>query len=254
MKKSISFLSVLMLLVLCACNSATTITPDSESVGFTIDGGEQYVNVTADGSWSVADCPGWVKTDAGEGVLTIKTGRNDTGALREGDIVLKGKNVEARIHVTQAAKCTHITPSSDKVEFGKDGGTQTVNIDTDGIPQVQASEGFTATYANGVLTVTAASNAVGARRGEIKLTCEDQSVTIFASQKGNVCKTCGGSGKLTCPQCHGKGWYPIEAAGGAAACERCGGRWNGFTDDSSDWRDGTGRIKCPDCGGTGFGD
>lgn len=254
MKKFLSLLSVVALMMLNACDSATVVTPSTDQVSFLIDGGEQVVDISSDGRWSVGNCPDWVKTDVQDGRLVIKTGHNDSGALRQGDIVLTGKNVSSIIHVTQAAKCIHITPSSDKVEFGKDGGTQTVNIDTDGIPQVQASEGFTATYANGVLTVTAASNAVGARRGEIKLTCEDQSVTIFASQKGNVCKTCGGSGKLTCPQCHGKGWYPIEAAGGAAACERCGGRWNGFTDDSSDWRDGTGRIKCPDCGGTGFGD
>lgn len=255
MKKLFCLMSVVALMLLSACDSATHVTPSTDQVQFLIDGGEQIVDISTDGRWSVKDCPDWVKTDAQDNKLIIKTGRNDSGALRKGDIVLTGKNVTAIIHVMQAAKCTHITPSSDKVEFGKEGGTLTVNIDTDGIPQVQASDGFTASYANGVLTVTAAPN-VGAgagRRGEIKLTCEDQSITIYASQKSSVCKRCGGSGKITCPKCHGKGWYPIEAAGGGAACERCGGRWNGFTDDSSDWKDGTGRISCPDCGGTGVG-
>ncbi|MBR5087130.1 MAG: hypothetical protein IKX31_09030 [Muribaculaceae bacterium] len=253
MKKFVNYLCAIALLALTACNSATVITPETDAVAFTIDGGEQKVSVTTDGTWSISDCPGWVKTSVEGNVISIIAERNETGALREGDIVLSGKgDVKAIIKVSQVVKCTHITPSADKLEFGKEGGTQTLNIDTDGMLQVEATGGYTATYAGGVLTVTAPSNDEGAKRGEIKLTADDQSITIYASQKGNTCKTCGGSGKITCPQCHGKGWYPIQAAGGGACCERCGGYEPGVTDGSAgEPRTGSGRIKCPDCGGTG---
>ncbi len=253
MKKLLNLLAVVAVLCLSACNGATFVSPSEQSVNFTIDGGEKGVMVSSDGSWSVGSSPDWVKTDVKDSILLIKTERNETGSPRQGDIVLKGKNVEATIHVAQASKCTHITVSSSKVEFDKDGGTETLTVDTDGLPQVEASDGFTASYDNGKLTVTAAANDGGAKRGEIKLTCEDQSTTIYASQKGNVCKKCGGTGKITCPTCRGKGLYDIDAGGGSAYCERCGG----FDPPTSElWesgRKGTGRIKCPDCGGTGVG-
>ena len=252
MKNLSIFLSFVALLALTACNGATSITPEKDEVSFTINGGEESVSIDADGSWRVKECPDWVDIEVQEDELVIMTEKNKTGEILKGNIVLEGKgDVTAIIKVTQTSKCTHITPESDKVEFEKEGGTKTVNIDTDGTPEVETTEGFTATYDNGVLTVTAASNEEGAKRGEIKLTCEDQKVTIYATQKGNICPTCGGSGKIRCPKCYGKGWYPIPAAGGSAPCERCGGRWNGFTDYESDWKDGTGRIKCPTCGGSG---
>ena len=253
MKKLFNYISVVALLVLTACNSATFITPDKESVSFTIEGGEDMVNIDADGSWDIAECPDWVTADAQNNILVIKTSKNESGTLRDGDIVLEGKSdVKVTIKVTQASKCTHITPESDKVEFDKEGGTKTVNIDTDGMLQVEASEGFTASYESGVLTVTASANDEGAKRGEIKLSGDEQSVTIFATQKGNLCPRCGGSGKITCPTCHGKGWYPIPAGGGSACCERCGGYEPGVTDGSEgEPRNGSGRITCPGCGGSG---
>ena len=258
MKKSILFLAGLALIMLSACNGANNISVDKNSISFAIEGGEENVSVTTDGSWSVKDCPDWVKTEAQEGAIIIRAERNETGAVREGNIVLQGKsNVEATINVKQFSKCTHITPASDKVEFEKEGGTQTIAIDTDGMPQVEALDGFSATFAGGVLSVTAPANEEGAKRGEIKLTCDDQSATIYASQKGNVCQRCGGTGKITCPKCKGKGLVHVYVApdlrdmvSDQQPCDKCGGNWGG-TSDSNDWKNGSGRIKCPDCGGTG---
>ena len=260
MKKQLFLLwAFLFMFFLSACNGANNISVDKNSISFPIGGGEENVSVTADGSWSVKDCPDWVTTETQEGMILIRTARNETGAPREGDIVLAGKDdVTATIHVKQATKCTHITPASDKVEFEKEGGTQTIAIDTDGSPQIEAPEGFTATYDNGTLSVTAPANEAGSKRGEIKLTCEDQSATIYATQKGNVCQRCGGSGKITCPKCNGKGLVHVYVApemrdivGSEQPCEKCGGNWDGTTDAGSVWRKGSGRIKCPDCGGTG---
>ena len=259
MKKLFYYLSVVALFVLTACNGATFITPDKDAVSFAIDGGEESVNISADGSWSVADCPDWAKTNVQGNVLVIRTERNETGSVREGDIVLSGKgDVKATIKVTQASKCTHITPASDKVEFEKEGGTQTVNIDTDGLPHVEASDGFSATYAGGVLSITASANEAGAKRGEIKLTCEDKSVTIYASQKGNICPTCGGSGKIKCSKCGGHGftsdWHDdgLVEWGGQYGCKKCGGG-GAMTSDGDDgsFRKGSGSVTCPTCGGSG---
>ena len=171
--------------------------------------------------------------------------------------MLAGKgDVQAVIKVIQASRCTHITPETDKVEFEKEGGTQTVKIDTDGSPKVEAPEGFTATYAGGVLTINAPANEAGGKNGEIKLTGDGQSAIIAVSQKGNVCPKCNGTGKIKCSKCGGKGYYgeytpadgDMPAYTYKVACRKCGG--DGYAEGEF-YHKGSGRVTCPDCGGSG---
>ena len=252
------------LLLLTACGGATVINTDIDAVDFTIDGSEHTVIVSADGSWNVKECPEWATTNIQDSTLVIKTARNETGALREGDIMLAGNDdVQATIKVTQASKCTRISPESNNVKFEKEGGTQTVKIDTDGAPNVEAPEGFTATYAGGVLTINAPTNEGGAKNGKIKLTGDDQSATIAVSQKGNVCPKCNGTGKIKCSKCGGRGitgggveWYGCSACGGRGYAHRYT-EPDGFSGrlvssvDKYNYRKGSGKKKCPQCGGSG---
>ena len=60
MKKLLNCISVMALLVLTSCGGATVINTDKNAVDFTIEGGENTVSVSADGSWKVAECPEWV--------------------------------------------------------------------------------------------------------------------------------------------------------------------------------------------------
>lgn len=258
MKKLSTYLSVVALLVLTACGGATFITPDKDSANFTIEGGEESVNISADGSWEIAESPEWVTTTVQDSTLVINTARNETGTVHEGNIILTGKdNVQAVIKVTQASRCTHITPATDKVEFEKEGGTQTVNINTDGSPKVEAPKGFTATYAGGVLTINAPANEGGGKNGEIKLTGDDQGAVIAVSQKGNVCSRCNGTGKVKCSKCGGRGirggdpeWYGCSSCGGSGYRHRYSEPGYSSYDDVN-YRKGSGKMKCPECGGSG---
>ena len=265
MKKLFNFISVVALLAFFSCGGATFITPDTNSVDFAIEGGEQTVNISTDGTWELMTSPDWVQTEVKDSVLVLKTTRNETGAVRKGDVVLKGKEgVETTIKVTQATKCTHITPAKDKVAFEKEGGKETVDIDTDGEIQVK-SEAFETSYENGVLTVTALANDGGAKRGEIVLTCEDQMATIQVSQKGNICSKCGGSGKVRCSKCGGKGHYFVEYERNDYGCRNCGGgghrelcmgsdlAWGGGGSSyvNCGYHKGSGKQNCPQCGGRG---
>ena len=266
MEKLSRFLMGMALLVLCSCGGATYINLSSDLVNFPIEGGVESVNIEADGSWEMASCPDWVTTEVQDSTLVIKTARNETGEIRQGDIVLKGKEgVEVSIKIAQATKCSHITPAEEAVEFDKEGGTKTVNIDTDGTIQVEAPEGFTATYADGVLSVTAEANDGGKRSGEISLTADDQSATIAVSQQGNICPRCNGTGKVRCSKCGGSGYYFVDYVKADDGCKSCGGRgsrhllmgldlaWNGNDGgyDDNGFHKGSGRMKCPECGGTG---
>ncbi len=259
MKKTLRLLLGMALLVLCACGGATYINPSSDLINFPIEGGEESINIDADGSWEITSSPDWVTTEVQENGLVIKTGPNETGSILEGDIVLKGKEgVEVSIKVMQATKCSHITPAEEAVEFEKEGGTKTVNIDSDGAIQVEAPEGFTASYADGVLSITAGANDGGKRSGEIKLSADEQSATISVSQQGNVCPRCNGTGKVKCTKCGGKGYfkYLVRSMDFAyEGCSSCGG--SGFDDQG--WfettgrgiRKGSGKMTCPECGGSG---
>ena len=262
MKKLFNYLIVAVLLLLCACGGATYISPDKMTVNFPIDGGFDNVNIDADGSWEITSCPDWIIAEKQEEGLSLKTDRNETGKILQGDIVLKGKDgVEISISVTQATKCTHITPAEEMVEFDKEGGSKTINIDTDGSLQVTAPEGFTASFADGVLTVTAGANDGGKRSGDIKLTADEQSATIAVSQKGNVCPRCNGTGKVKCSKCGGKGYW-IHNDGSypyVVGCGKCGGIGEGCMSDGYGLRDalqdvyrlGRGKVSCPECGGSG---
>ncbi len=118
MNKLFNFISLIALLALTSCNSATFITPDKTALIFSLSGGEEKVNISTDGSWSIEACPNWVRTEILDNILIVKPSRNETGQIREDNIVLEGKgNVVATILVTQAAKCTYITPSTSSLTF-----------------------------------------------------------------------------------------------------------------------------------------
>lgn len=66
---------------------------------------------------------------------------------------------KASITVKQADVCTRLIASTEKVTIPKEGGTETIDIDTDGGDvKVEATEGVTADYNNGKLTLTAPAN------------------------------------------------------------------------------------------------
>ncbi len=259
--KNLSLIAILVaLLTLGACHRATFITPDKAQVEFTLEGGEAPVSVSSDGSWEVNECPEWVTTELQDSSLLVKVAKNDSGKVREGNIVLASGEVTATIAVRQMAKCTHITAEKDTLEFEKDGGSKTVKIDTDGALQVTAPDGFTADYVSGVLTVTTTANDGGKRSGIITLTADEQTASINVSQAGNICPTCNGTGKVKCTKCGGKGSYdekiPGPPFGVTHGCKKCGGSgeeaWGGAGGAGrSSLRKGSGSMTCPDCNGAG---
>ena len=72
-------------------------------------------------------------------------------------------------------------------------------------------------------------------------------------QSNGKCSKCGGTGKVRCTQCHGKGLYEGIAYGDddtyIAGCDKCGGGGSDY--GTGVVRKGSGRMKCPACGGTG---
>lgn len=242
----------LVAIVFGSCKKATFITPSQQEVQFTKTGGEQQLVVSTDGSWSVENCPEWLNAERADSMLVLKVEPNTTGAPRECEIQLVGGDgVKATVVVKQADVCTHIDPTVNEVTIPKEGGTTTIDIDTDGAHlEIIVSEGISAEFNNGTLSVTAPANEGGTKHESLTISCDNIKTEVNVTVEGSICPTCNGTGKIRCPNCHGKGWYPTNVGGGGAPCKRCGGFWCS-NDLVEDFEEGSGRIKCPDCGGTG---
>ena len=186
--------------------------------------------------------------------LAIATKGDNEGKIVE----LVGGEAKASITVKQADVCTRLITSTEKVTFPKEGGTETVDIDTDGSDvKVEAKEGVTAEYSNGKLTLTAPANEGGTINGTVNLTCDEQAATINFTIEGSICPTCKGTGKVKCTKCGGKGYietaaphpaFPDEMNYYMFGCDKCGGRLD-IRDPN--YKEGSGKMPCPTCGGSG---
>lgn len=248
MKQTLNILltAVCSVALLCSCNKASDITVDEDNVTFAINGGEKTIVVTADGSYDIEDCPEWVKTTVENDALTISVGENTTGALRECVIRLVGKDIEVPITIKQADKCTYIKVSETEVTIPKEGGEETLEVETDcGNLAMNCPEGFEAKLTGGRLTISAPANQGGAITGDLTISCENVSTTVKVTVEGNQCQRCKGKGTITCTKCGGKGY--ISGWGEPSPCYTCGG----YGDCPPDIQNGRGYITCPDCGGSG---
>lgn len=233
---------------LASCKNATFINPSESEVQFAKEGGDRQITVSSDGTWSVADCLEWINAEVNDSVLTLKAGQNDSGAPRECELKLVGGDVNAVIAVRQADHCTRLSVSSSEVSFGKEGGSKSVDVDTDGSDikvEVKPEGGVTAQYAAGKLEVTAPANDGGAKRGTITLTCDTLKAELTFAVEGNICPTCKGSGKVRCSKCGGKGYYTTSSGGAPEryGCSSCGGRGSDYYETMIDVRDWVGNMK-----------
>lgn len=256
MKKEI-FLLCVLLGVLCSCHKTTYIIPSKDTLAFPIQGGEILDTIHTDGDWEVTLSPDWVQIDIQDSILKCVVTENKVGKKRDGIITLRGDDTQQSITITQAYICTHITPENTSLTFEKEGGTQTIGIDTDGSDiKVDVSGNFTTKYDNGKLVVEAPANNTVSSTGKIVLTCDSQVAEINVALKGLICPKCGGKGRLICTKCGGSGYVWMENDDMTYGCTKCGGGGCGYlaeyyNDNADDLRKGSGQMVCPVCNGQG---
>ena len=251
-------LAVCAATMLCSCSKAKNIEVSEDNITFAINGGEKTIDVTADGSYDIQDCPEWVKANADESTLTLTVEENTTGAKRECVIRLVGSDVEVPVTVMQADKCTHITVTPTEVTIPKEGGEQTLTVDTDGKIAMSATEGIDATLNGGKLVISAGPNNGGTIKGNVTMTSDDIKTVVNVTVEGSICPTCNGTGKVRCTKCGGSGvisfeyeYVPGVYHGYEEGCSMCGGSGANQHQISQNARRGTGKMNCPTCGGTG---
>lgn len=247
-----------MLLLLVGCKKATYLESDVKELTMPMVGQSDTINLCSDvNDFTLDSVPAWVKPELNDSILVVTVGKNDTNAKREGNIVVANGNLKLVIPVIQYSKATHLElPDGNAIKIGKEGGSKTIAVDCDGDVQIEGAENFDAKYINGTLSITAPKNDGATFKKKIKLSSDEYSKEVTVILEGNVCATCKGKGKITCPVCGGAGFISEINNDCPSSCQKCGGRgilypgtYDWETYDGS--RRGTGKITCPDCNGKG---
>lgn len=241
-------------LILISCADATKIDVTKDDMVIGIKGQCDTIIVNADGGFNV-DAPDWVSIEKKENILICTTPQNDSGAKREGEIILSGSgDVKKIIKISQADKCSILSVSDSTATFTREGGDVKIDILTDGAAIKVASEnGINAKCVNDNQLVISmpVNTATTAISGKVTLSCDEQTAVINVSQQGSVCSTCKGAGRIRCPKCNGT--YHTNKT-----CRECGGEGFGYCckytgkeycDANHDFKGGMAEIICPECHG-----
>lgn len=253
---SLFILLVAVIALTVSCKKATFVNVTPDTIEVSEQGGSGVVKVETDGgSISITHQPEWAEVDVKDLNVWYNIAGNTTHATREDMIVLDCGGLTKSIVVRQLAKATYIKVDQEKVSIGKEGGTVTINIDTDGDVQSQVEGDLTAEVSGRKITVTAPENTGSARSAKVTLSAEGvEHVVVKIEQAGNVCATCNGAGIINCRKCGGKGWTKPRDPNTTSVmdgCTACGG--SGYCSEGWDWDyiQGRGKVTCPTCGGSG---
>lgn len=238
MKRIYFFLCIACMMAFVSCGKkATYLKADVDQILVGASGDKGSVALHSDGtSFKLESAPDWAGVQLTDSTLTYSIGQNETGEVKEDKIAVRNGDQLFVIVLRQGIPATVLTPEKSSLRFSYEGGTQTVNVQTDALGvNVEVSEGFDASYSDGVLSVTAHPTDGESRvEGTATLTADALEATISLTIGTKTCATCGGRGKVRCSWCKGDGFL-YNDFNGMRPC-KC---------------DGYGVERCPTCGGTG---
>lgn len=263
MKNTIKTIRFSLLFALVAClmfscqKKATYLNADVAAITVAAAGGEGKVALHSDGSkFELVSAPEWAGVQLTDSVLTYSVGKNANAALLEGNIVVANGDMQITISMVQGTPATTLKPAKDSVTFGYEGGTDTIDVATDGmLVTAEATSGFTASYSDGKVMITANPTDGKSRvEGKVTLHADELTAEIATSVKTKVCQRCNGTGKVKCTRCKGDGLYSDGYV--SIGCERCGGcGYNPSYYEKVEMANagyrwyGSGTIRCPECKG-----
>ena len=116
---------------------ASHLSVSNDDVYLTANGGKSSITVNTDGIFEVSTAPAsWVSTSVNGKTLNLECGEN-TGIARNTYLILKSGLKSVKLNITQAGKsATRLEVSTSNVDFSADGGSQTIEIFTDGECQI----------------------------------------------------------------------------------------------------------------------
>ena len=253
--QKVILMMVVALVAATGCKKASYFYLEKKKVTVPRSGGVDSIVMHSDvHNFTVEGAPEWVEAEVEDSILILKYAENPLQAERLSAVEISVRGVLVKLPVRQIYKATILKPETSVVEFEKSGGTKTVKIDTDGEVTFDSPKKVKAVYEDGKLTISADRNDGKTIKENIVLKADDLSAIITVKVKGNLCPTCGGTGKVRCPDCNGCGLVGVGNMNFPNGCRRCGGRLTlpgGGPYGVDFYSDGTGRVTCPTCRGTG---
>ena len=231
-----------------SCKKATFLKADKESINIPRLGSTEMITLSSDvEGFKVESAPEWAETSIEGNSLTVTVPENDANSMRKSTIIVTVRGLKLEIPIIQNYIATYLRVVPASANFNKNGGEQTLKVETDGDVIIDTPSDIETTYENGSLKITVPANSGSKRNETITLTADNLTTTVAVKIEGSICQRCHGTGKITCPDCHGIGYIDGPAVGGV--CQRCGGIPDPDALGTGD--NGSGKITCPDCHGVG---
>ena len=172
-----------------AGKTATHINVSSDNISYSYSGGTRTITVSTDGEWQISTgTAGWGHTSISGNTITLRVDENTSSSSRTDYFVIKSGSKEKRINISQYGKpATRLSVSTENVSFGKDGGSRTITVSTNGKWEIgvgTASWGHTSISGNTITLRVDKNNTGDERTDYFTVVAGDKKVRINITQAG----------------------------------------------------------------------
>ena len=172
-----------------AGKTATHLNVSSDNISYSYSGGTRTITVSTDGEWQISTgTAGWGHTSISGNTITLKVDENTSSSSRTDYFVIKSGSKEKRINISQDGKpATRLSVSTENISFGKDGGSCTITVSTNGKWEIgvgTASWGHTNISGNTITLRVDKNNTGDERTDYFTVVAGDKKVRINITQAG----------------------------------------------------------------------
>ena len=172
-----------------AGKTATHLNVSSDNISYSYSGGTRTITVYTDGEWQISTgTAGWGHTSISGNTITLRIDENTSSSSRTDYFVIKSGSKEKRINISQDGKpTTWLSVSTENVYFGKDGGSRTITVSTNGKWEIgvgTASWGHTSISGNTITLRVDKNNTGDERTDYFTVVAGDKKVRINITQAG----------------------------------------------------------------------
>ena len=172
-----------------AGKTATHLNVSSDNISYSYSGGTRTITVSTDGEWQISTgTAGWGHTSISGNTITLKVDENTSSSSRTDYFVIKSGSKEKRINISQDGKpATRLSVSTENISFGKDGGSRTITVSTNGKWEIgvgTASWGHTNISGNTITLRVDKNNTGDERTDYFTVVAGDKKVRINITQAG----------------------------------------------------------------------
>ncbi len=206
----IGFLTVI---IMHGCNKATFLRPEHQWVEFSKKGGEKHIFIDCDGNWSIDKCPNWINATRDGDSLIVTCDESVIKSQITDTLFIKAGHLHQGITLVQNGVATFLRLVPESVRMQKEGGTQTIQVLTDGDNlKIQYDENLKVSLLDNCITINSdCNNSTWVKKNVVYVKSDYLQATLEVIQDGkesvaptpthkntniDPCEECGGAGKL----------------------------------------------------------